>query len=125
NAAGVFKERLSQSALVARMRTVSDKDADGVRQWLNAKGLRFVTGKDEKSELTDVQIHEQCKMYIAAVRMAGEFGCDAIGILYQQGLKDMAPASDLVEGLLNNPDRPPVYDADSGKELFAGKALPH
>jgi hypothetical protein len=125
NSAGVFKERLSQSALVARMRTVSDKDADGVRQWLNAKGLRFVTGKDEKTELTDAQIHEQCKMYIAAVRMAEEFGCDAIGIQYQQGLKDMAPASDLVEGLLNNPDRPPVYDADSGKELFAGKALPH
>lgn len=125
NPAGVFKERLSQSALVARMRTVSDKDADGVRQWLNTKGLRFVTGKDEKTELTDSQIHEQCKMYIAAVRMAEAFGCDAIGIQYQQGLKDMAPASDLVEGLLNNPDRPPVHDADSGKELYAGNALPH
>jgi len=39
-------------------------------------------------------------------------------------LKDIAPASDLVEGLLNNSDRPPVYD-DSGKELFAGEPLPH
>ena len=125
NPAGVFKERLSQSALVARMRSVSDKDADGVRQWLDAKGLRFVTGKEEKSELTDAQIHQQCKMYIAAVRMANEFGCDAIGIQYQQGLKDMVPASDLVEGLLNNPDRPPVYDDHSGEELYAGKALPH
>lgn len=125
NPAGVFKERLSQSALVARMRSVSDKDADGVRQWLDAKGLRFVTGKDEKTELTDAQIHQQCKMYVAAVRMANEFGCDAIGIQYQQGLKDMVPASDLVEGLLNNPDRPPVYDEHSGKEIFAGKALPH
>ena len=125
NAAGVFKERLSQSALVARMRTVSDDDAKGVRQWLNAKGLRFVTGKDEKTELTDAQIHEQCKMYIAAVRMADEFGCDAIGIQYQQGLKDMVPASDLVEGLLNNADRPPVYGENSGKELYAGGPLPH
>lgn len=124
NHAGVFKERLSQSALVARMRTVRDNDADGVRQWLDAKGLRFVTGKDEKAELTDAQIHQQCKMYIAAVRIADEFGCDAIGIQYQQGLKDMAPASDLVEGLLNNPDRPPVYD-ERGKELYTGKALPH
>ena len=50
-------------------------------------------------------------MYIAAMRIADEFGCDAIGIQYQQGLKDLAPASDLVEGLLNNVDRPPVFDA--------------
>ena len=41
-------------------------------------------------------------MYIAAVRMADDFGCDAIGIQYQQGLKDLLPASDLVEGMLNN-----------------------
>ena len=29
-------------------------------------------------------------MYIAALRIADEFGCDAIGIQYQQGLKDLA-----------------------------------
>src|SRR6185312_3882760 len=34
NPAGVFKERLSQSALVARMRTVKDEDATSVRAWL-------------------------------------------------------------------------------------------
>ena len=55
-------------------------------------------------------------MYIAALRIADDFGCDAIGIQYQQGLKDLVPASDLVEGLLNNVDRPPAFDA-------AGKAL--
>jgi L-fucose isomerase-like protein len=63
-------------------------------------------------------------MYIAAVRIAHEFGCDAIGIQYQQGLKDMVPASDLVEGLLNNTERPPVY-SEAGEELYAGRALPH
>ena len=63
-------------------------------------------------------------MYIAAVRIADEFGCDAIGIQYQQGLKDIAPASDLVEGLLNNVDRPPVFDA-AGKELYRRPPLPH
>ena len=36
----------------------------------------------------------------------------------------MVPASDLVEGLLNNPDRPPVF-SESGEELYAGAALPH
>ena len=37
----------------------------------------------------------------------------------------MAPASDLVEGLLNNPDRPPVVSLDGARELYAGQALPH
>lgn len=124
NPLGVYKERLSQSALVARMRTVGDDEASAVRKWLDEKGTRFNTGKDEKTELTDAQIHEQCKMYIAAVRIAHEFGCDAIGIQYQQGLKDMVPASDLVEGLLNNTERPPVY-SEAGEELYAGGALPH
>ena len=64
-------------------------------------------------------------MYIAAVRLADEFGCAAIGIQYQQGLKDLTPASDLVEGLLNNVDRPPVRSATTGKILFAGEAVPH
>jgi hypothetical protein len=36
----------------------------------------------------------------------------------------MAPASDLVEGLLNDADRPPVFDR-AGKELYAGHPLPH
>ena len=55
-------------------------------------------------------------MYIAALRIADQFGCDIIGIQYQQGLKDLAPASDLVEGLLNNVDRPPVRDLATGKD---------
>ena len=63
-------------------------------------------------------------MYIAALRIANDFGCDAIGIQYQQGLKDMAPASDLVEGLLNNVDRPPAFGTN-GQELYAGRPLPH
>lgn len=87
--------------------------------------MHFVTGTDEGTELTDAQIREQCRMYVAVVRIADEFGCDAVGIQYQQGLKDLCPASDLVEGLLNNPDRPPVRSADSERKLFAGLALPH
>lgn len=125
NPTGVYKERLSQSALVAGMRLVSDAEAQQVRAWLDANGVRFLTGPNEETDLTDAQILDQCKMYIAAVRIAHEFGCAAVGIQYQQGLKDMVPASDLVEGLLNNVARPPVYDAQTGKELFAGKALPH
>jgi L-fucose isomerase-like protein len=125
NPLGVFKERLSQSALFARMQTVSDKDARAVYDWLLAKGMKFNLGTDEKTELTEAQVLLQCKMYIAAVRIANDFGCDAIGIQYQQGLKDLTPASDLVEGLLNNVDRPPVCDEITGQELFVGNAIPH
>jgi hypothetical protein len=122
---GVFKERLSQSALYAEMQTVSEEEAQQVRAWLDRKGLKFQTGPDEQTDLTDRQILEQCKMYIAALRIADAFGCDCIGIQYQQGLKDLTPASDLVEGLLNNVDRPPVKHAQLPKVLYEGEALPH
>ena len=125
NACGLYKERLSQSGLVAAMRGVEDAEADAARAWLEQRGLRFVTGPDEATDLTDGQIREQLKLYIAAVRLAHAFGCAAIGIQYQQGLKDMVPASDLAEGLLNNVERPPVHDPATGAELFAGQALPH
>lgn len=122
---GVFKERLSQSALYAAMQCVPDEEAREIRAWLDAKGLRFLTGPNPETDLTDDQILAQCKMYIAAVRIADEFGCDLIGIQYQQGLKDLTPASDLAEGLLNNVDRPPVRDAKTGRLLYKGQALPH
>jgi hypothetical protein len=64
-------------------------------------------------------------MYIASLRIADEFGCACIGIQYQQGLKDLSPASDLVEGMLNNVDRPPVAAAGNGRVLYEGEALPH
>ncbi len=125
NALGIYKERLSQSALLAEMNLVTDDEAKAVRAWLEGKGMTFKTGSNEATELTDVQLQGQFKMYIAALRIAERYGCDAIGIQYQQGLKDMAPASDLVEGLLNNPERPPAYHAHTGEELYAGAALPH
>lgn len=124
HATGLFKERLSQSALYAEMLTVKDEEAAACVQWLLDKGMKFNWGTDYATELTKEQTLEQCKMYIAAVRLADYFGCATIGIQYQQGLKDICAASDLVEGLLNNTERPPVFDAN-GKELFAGKAIPH
>ncbi len=125
NPMGIYKERLSQSALIAAMREVKDQEASEIRSWLDRRGVTFRTGNDEVTQLTDHQILEQLKMYIAAMRIANDFGCAAIGIQYQQGLKDMAPASDLAEALLNNPDRPIVKDLRTGQELYAGKALPH
>ena len=125
NPTGVFKERLSQSSLYAAMLQVPDAEAQSVYHWLRRRGMRFILGTDGAGELTEDQVLQQCKMYIAAVRIADEFGCSAIGIQYQQGLKDLAPASDLAEGLLNNVDRPPVRHAGTGRLLFPGEAVPH
>src|SRR5580704_15167235 len=70
NPTGVYKERLSQSALVAAMSAVTEREAQAVRSWLDKRGFTFVTGTNEDTDLTDGQILEQCKMYIAAVRIA-------------------------------------------------------
>ena len=124
NATGVYKERLSQSALYYESTQVSDREAKGVRNWMDRKGMQFQTGTRHK-ELTNAQILDQCKMYVAALRIADDFGCHTIGIQYQQGLKDLMPASDLVEGTLNNRDRPPVKSRDGRRTLYAGEPLPH
>lgn len=121
---GVYKERLSQSALYAGMLAVSDKEAADVLKWLKKKGFNFHFGTDEATELTEAQVLQQCKMYIAACRIGDEFGCEAIGIQYQQGLKDLCPASDLVEGILNNSERPPVKNA-AGAIIRDGKPFTH
>lgn len=125
NAIGIYKERLSQSALYAEMLTVSDDEAAAVVQWLRDAGMRFKLGTDEATELTEAQLVWQAKMYIAALRISDDFGVDAVGIQYQQGLKDLVPASDLVEGILNNVQRPPVTSRDGARVLWEGKSLPH
>jgi hypothetical protein len=122
---GVFKERLSQSALYYETMQVADVEARAVYDWLKKKGMTFHTGKKHETDLTEAQILLQCKMYVAAVRLADDFGCATIGIQYQQGLKDLLPASDLVEGLLNNLDRPPVKSRDGKRVLYKGVLLPH
>ena len=122
---GVFKERLSQSTLYAKMQTVTGDEAQAIYRWYVKHELKFHFGTSEETELTERQVLQQCKMYIAAVRLADEFGCATIGIQYQQGLKDLAPASDLVEGTLNNVLRPPVYREGKRLALYPGEALPH
>lgn len=101
-----------------------EDEARAAYDWMVAKGMTFHLGTDPATELTEDQVVDQCRMYIAAVRLADEFGCEAIGIQYQQGLKDLLPASDLVEGMLNNDDRPDVTRAD-GSVIRQGQAIVH
>jgi hypothetical protein len=121
---GVYKERLSQSALYYGATQVSEEEARVVYAWLKGRGMTFHLGTNEETDLTENQILWQCKTYVAALRIADEFGCESIGIQYQQGLKDLLPASDLVEGILNNSDRPPVRNA-KGVVIRDGQPLTH
>jgi L-fucose isomerase-like protein len=125
NPLGLYKERLSQSALYYAAMHVNDDEARAVYRWYRQHGMKFHFGKNEETELTEHQVLLQCRTYIAALRIADEFGCSAIGIQYQQGLKDLLPASDLVEGTLNDTVRPPVKSADGKRELYAGEPMPH
>jgi hypothetical protein len=125
NPTGVYKERLSQSALYYETTQVSDDEAKTVYQWMVDRGMKFAIGPNPETDLTLDQVLTQCKMYIAALRIADDFGCDCIGIQYQQGLKDLLPASDLAEGMLNNADRPPVTARDGKRILYEGQPLVH
>jgi hypothetical protein len=122
---GVYKERLSQSALYYETTQVADDEALAVRKWMEDRGMTFHIGPTHAEDLTEAQILLQCKMYIAALRIADDYGCATIGIQYQQGLKDLLPASDLVEGTLNNSDRPPVTSRDGSRVLYENEPLPH
>ena len=87
---GVYKERLSQSALYAALREVSDDDAKTAYQWLVERGVKFNFGPTEEEDLTESQVLLQLKTYIAAVRIADDFGCgvDQLnGIIRHDGCK--------------------------------------
>jgi hypothetical protein len=123
-ACGVGKERLSQSTLYHAATQVGDDEARAVFAWYRKKRFTFHFGSDDATELTEAQVLGQCKTYIAAARLADQFGCETIGIQYQQGLKDLLPASDLAEGTLNNSDRPPVRNA-AGRVIRPGAPITH
>ena len=58
NATGIYKERLSQSALYAEMRLVTTQEARAGYEWLKAKGMRFDLGSDGATQLTEDQVRD-------------------------------------------------------------------
>src|SRR5258706_16249706 len=49
NPTGIYKERLSQSALVAAMKLVDNAEAQEIRNWLDQRGVQFKTGPNEET----------------------------------------------------------------------------
>ena len=88
--------------------------------------MQFQTGADPRTILPMSRSSNNAGCTSRRCAWPTTFGCDAIGIQYQQGLKDICAASDLAEGLLNNVDRPPVKER--GREanpIRESIALPH
>jgi hypothetical protein len=62
-------------------------------------------------------------MMIAMARFTRRFGLAAVGVQYQQGLKDCCAASDFAEGAIGNAERFPIPDED-GAIICEGKPIP-
>jgi hypothetical protein len=122
---GMPLELLSQSDLVAEMALISDQEAQQHLNWLVDQGVWFNWGTDQSEGLVHGQVISQMKMYQAAIHMVQRYGLAAIGIPYQIGLVRSVPASDLVEGMLNNSIRPAVSDPDTGEVVRPGKPIVH
>lgn len=120
---GMPVEGLSQSTLYYEMTRVPQKLKEECLQWYIDRGMKFEFGTNEATELTRNQVLEQCGMMIAMARLADRFGCTSIGVQYQQGLKDLVPASDFAEGAIGSAERFPI-PGDDGKIIRPGKPIP-
>ena len=122
---GMPLELLNQSDLLAEMKLVSDEEAQKHLNWLVRKGTCFDWGTDQYEHLVHGQVLTQMKMYSAAGRIYKRYGLSAIGIPYQYGLVRSVPASDLVEGMLNNSERPNIKDPETKQIVNQGKPIVH
>ncbi|PLW76894.1 signal transduction protein [Cohaesibacter celericrescens] len=120
---GMPLEGLSQSALLVEMDLVPQDMREECLKFYEDRGMQFQWGKDGATELTREQVLEQCAMMIAMARFTKRFGLAAVGVQYQQGLKDCCAASDFAEGAIGNAERFPIPDED-GAIICEGKPIP-
>ncbi|MCL2895253.1 signal transduction protein [Brenneria tiliae] len=120
---GIPIESLSQSALLVEMAKVPLSLREDCLQWYQQRGMQFQFGDDGRQHLTREQVLEQCAMMIAMVRFVKRFGLSAVGVQYQQGLKDCCAASDFAEGAIGNAERFPIPDENS-EIIWPDRAIP-
>ncbi len=109
---GMPLESLSQSALLVEMEKVPQSLREDCLKFYEDRGMTFMFGSDDATELTREQVLEQCAMMIAMARFTTRFGLSAVGVQYQQGLKDSCAASDFAEGAIGSTERFPIPDED-------------
>nr|WP_321454946.1 signal transduction protein [uncultured Cohaesibacter sp.] len=120
---GMPLESLSQSALLVEMAKVPQDLREACLKFYEDRGMQFQWGTDGATELTREQVLEQCAMMIAMARITTRFGLTAVGVQYQQGLKDCCAASDFAEGAIGSTERFPIPDED-GSIICEGKPIP-
>lgn len=120
---GMPLESLSQSALLVEMEKVPQSMREECLRFYEDRGMTFKFGMDDATELTRKQVLEQCAMMIAMARFTTRFGLSAVGVQYQQGLKDSCAASDFAEGAIGSTERFPIPDED-GSIIWEGKPIP-
>ncbi|KZL14315.1 signal transduction protein [Pseudovibrio sp. Ad26] len=120
---GMPLESLSQSALLVEMEKVPQSLREECLKFYEDRGMTFKFGSDDATELTREQVLEQCAMMIAMARFTTRFGLSAVGVQYQQGLKDSCAASDFAEGAIGSTVRFPIPDED-GTIIWEGKPIP-
>ncbi|WP_208998155.1 fucose isomerase [Pseudovibrio sp. FO-BEG1] len=120
---GMPLESLSQSALLVEMERVPQSLREDCLKFYEDRGMTFMFGSDDATELTREQVLEQCAMMIAMARFTTRFGLSAVGVQYQQGLKDSCAASDFAEGAIGSTERFPIPDED-GSIIWEGKPIP-
>ncbi len=120
---GIPVESLSQSALLVEMAKVPPALREACLQWYEQRGMRFEYGEDGSKDLKREQVLEQCAMMIAMARFVKRFGLSAVGVQYQQGLKDSCAASDFAEGAIGNAERFPIPD-ENGEIIWPDRAIP-
>ena len=120
---GMPIESRSQSALLVEMAKVPDSLREECLQWYIDQGMDFRFGEDGSKELTREQVKEQCAMMIAMARFVQRFGLSAVGVQYQQGLKDSCAASDFAEGAIGSTARFPLPD-EHGNIICDGQPIP-
>jgi len=120
---GMPIESLSQSALLVEMAKVPQELREECLSWYENQGMTFMFGQEGKTELTREQVLGQCAMMIAMARFVKRFGLSAVGVQYQQGLKDCCPASDFAEGAIGSTARFPIPDED-GEIIWPGAPIP-
>ncbi|MCA7013318.1 signal transduction protein [Dickeya dadantii] len=120
---GMPIESLSQSALLVEMAKVPYALRESCLAWYEQRGMQFEFGDDGSRQLTRDQVLEQCAMMIAMARFTQRFGLAAVGVQYQQGLKDSCAASDFAEGAIGNAERFPLPD-EQGEPIRPDVAIP-
>ncbi len=123
---GVFKERLSQSSLYAKMLTVKDDEARAVYDWLLRQGNE-IQPRHRRSHRTDRGAGPPAVQDVHRRRPhrppSSARRPSASNI--SRASRTSRPRPIWSTGLLNNVSRPPVFDEVTGKELYKGEALPH